>query len=342
MGGHTKKYFNEFVLRQELKEELKRLEALRKDTVVALRRRNWLVRGAIVVTAVALFMILWKTLPPVAPLLLAMGALVLYALYGGCLIKEDKGDGSYAQEYKKVVGPHLLRSLDLDLEYRPDRGVPQERFLLAGFFSGRDYSHYCSEDCLEGKVGATQVQMAEVQAMRETEGSSGEMISTEIFCGWFVIADFPRPFRAPVVVEPRSVNSNPPGVWSVFSTRKLRTHSDQTFEESLEQVDNSDFEKMFVVHAADPGEAADLLTPGLKQRMLVFRASRGSGVRFAFRNSQLMIAIPNRVTGKDWFDPNPVKPASDVLQLNAIALSFVKQAKSCLGIVEELNLNPGA
>ena len=55
-----------------------------------------------------------------------------------------------------------------------------------------------------------------------------------------------------------------------------------------------------------------------------------------------MIAIPNRVTGKDWFDPNPVKPASDVLQLNAIALSFVKQARSCLGIVEELNLNPGA
>lgn len=109
----------------------------------------------------------------------------------------------------------------------------------------------------------------------------------------------------------------------------------------MEEEDDSDFEKRFVVHAADPEDLAALLTPAVKQRMLAFRVSRGSGVRFAFRNNQLMIAIPNRVKGKDWFDPSPSKPASDLLQLNAIVGSFLKQTSACLEIVAELNLDKG-
>ncbi len=337
MAVHKKKHFNEFVLREELKEELKRIEALRTDTVISLRKRNWSVRGLLFVGAVVFFLILWRTLPPVggpmgltfAVLGLSLGELHLIKETGGAKLR-------YAQEYKKAVGLHLLSKLELDLEYRPDYGVTEESFLSAGFYSRDDYTTYWSEDCLEGHVGGTQVQMAEVQAKRETEDSF-----TEIFCGWFMMADFPQPFRTPVVVEPRSEKSRPLNLWSLLPLRKQRPLSSQTFGESMEEEDDSDFEKRFVVHAADPEEIAALLTPAVKQRMLAFRTSRGSEVRFAFRNNQLMIAIPNRVKGKDWFDPSPRKPASDLLQLIAIAGSFLKQTSACFEIVAELNLGKG-
>ena len=337
MAVHKKKHFNEFVLREELKEELKRIEALRTDTVISLRKRNWSVRGLLFAGAVVFFLILWRTLPPVggpmgltfAVLGLSLGELYLIKGTGGAKLR-------YAQEYKKAVGLHLLRKLELGLEYRPDYGVTEETFLSAGFYSRDDYTTYWSEDCLEGHVGGTQVQMAEVQAKRETEDSF-----TEIFCGWFMMADFPQPFRTPVVVGPRAEKSRSSKLWSLLPLSKQRPLSSQTFGESMEEGDDSDFEKRFVVHAADPEEMAALLTPALKQRMLAFRTSRGSEVRFAFRNNQLMIAIPNRVKGKDWFDPSPRKPASDLLQLNAIAGSFLKQTSACFEIVAELNLGKG-
>jgi len=108
---------------------------------------------------------------------------------------------------------------------------------------------------------------------------------------------------------------------------------------NLVQLEHPGFEKAFVVRAADPAESRDLLTPEMQERMLAFRALRGRGVRFAFKNSQLLIGIPNRIAGKDWFDPDPRKPASDLLQLRTIASDFVKQTTACLEIVEELNLN---
>ena len=337
MAVHKNRHFNEFVLREELKEELKRIEALRRETVISLRKRNWIVRGLLLVVAVSLFLVLWSTLPPVgAPmgLTFAVLGLSLGELY---LIKETGGAKlRYAQEYKKAVGMHLLSKLELDLEYRPDFGVTEETFLSAGFYSRNDYTTYWSEDCLQGQVGGTQVQIAEVQAKRETKDSF-----TEVFCGWFMMADFPQPFQAPVVVEPRSGRPLLSGLWSLLPLRKQRPLSSQKFGESMEEEDDSEFEKRFVVHAADPEDLAALLTPAVKQRMLAFRVSRGSGVRFAFRNNQLMIAIPNRVKGKDWFDPSPSKPASDLLQLNAIAGSFLKQTSECFEIVAKLNLDKG-
>ena len=105
MAVHKNRHFNEFVLREELKEELKRIEALRRETVISLRKRNWIVRGLLFVVAVAFFLVLWSTLPPVgAPmgLTFAVLGLCLGELY---LIKETGGAKlRYAQEYKKAVG----------------------------------------------------------------------------------------------------------------------------------------------------------------------------------------------------------------------------------------------
>ena len=57
MAVHKNRHFNEFVLREELKEELKRIEALRRETVISLRKRNWIVRGLLFVAALALFLV---------------------------------------------------------------------------------------------------------------------------------------------------------------------------------------------------------------------------------------------------------------------------------------------
>ena len=78
MAVHKNRHFNEFVLREELKEELKRIEALRRETVISLRKRNWIVRGLLLVVAVSLFLVLWSTLPPVgAPMGLTFAVLGL-------------------------------------------------------------------------------------------------------------------------------------------------------------------------------------------------------------------------------------------------------------------------
>ena len=321
--GPPERLFNESALLRELREEFKGLEALRKGTVLKVRRRNWKVRGVVVTGAVLFFLVtFWAGFPPQGGLLIGMLPVLLVELR--LIDQEGAPDLKYAQEYKNVVGRHVIRGLDLDLDYHPDMGVTEEMFLSAEFYARPDYSNYWSEDCLQGKVGNTQVLMAEIHATAGSENGS-----IDIFRGWFVVADFPRPFHSTVLVEPD------------FAERKLGRigRAFQKLGGTLTQLDNPDFERAFVVRTTDPAEGRDLLTPGMQERMLAFLGLRGRGVRFAFKNSQLLIAIPNRIAGKDWFDPDPRKPASDLLQIRTIARDFVKQTTACLEIVQELNLN---
>jgi len=323
MARPPDRHFNEAALRRELQEEFKSLEALRQSTVLKVRRQNWKVRGMVFTGAVLFFLVtLWAGFPPQGGLLIGLLPVLLVELR--LIDREGAPELKYAQEYKNVLGWHVIRSLDLDLDYRPDMGVTEEMFLSAEFYTRPDYSNYWSEDCLRGKVGDTQVLMAEVHATFESESTTAE-----VFRGWFVIADFPKPFRSAVVVVPD------------LAERKLGRlgRALQKLGGNLVQLEHPGFEKAFVVRATDPAESRDLLTPEMQERMLAFRALRGRGVRFAFKNSQLLIGIPNRIAGKDWFDPDPRKPASDLLQLRTIATDFVKQTTACLEIVEELNLN---
>jgi len=326
MTGHQKRYFNESTLRRELQEEFKVLEILRGKVLAKRRAKHLIV--ALLVGGVVLLVLLLSLVTGLGEAVILGGVplttaalIVEYRLYS----KRVSVPGQlYNEEYKRRVGRHLIRSLEVDLEFHPDKGLVEEVFLSAEFWSSQDYHSYWSEDCLKGKVGNTRMLMAEVHTTRTSDSST-----VEIFCGWFVIADFHKHFCSGVVLEPD------------FAEAKLGRlgRALQKLGGNLELLENPEFEKAFVVRATDPVEVRYILTPDMQERILALRASRGRGVRLAFKGSELFIAIPNRIAGKDWFDPDPRKPASDLLQLRTIATDFVKQTTACFEIVEELNLN---
>ena len=70
----------------------------------------------------------------------------------------------------------------------------------------------------------------------------------------------------------------------------------------------------------------------MQKRMLALRTRLGKDLRFAFKGSEVFIAIPST---KDWFEPKLSQIASSPRQVRGL----LNQLLACFEIVEDLNLN---
>ena len=211
------------------------------------------------------------------------------------------------------------------MAYHPERGLPETWFRASGLYSG-DIDRYSCEDLFEGRIGKTSLWLSEVHAedKRRRTNSKGrsETYWVTIFRGLLVVADFHKHFRSEVIVTPDFAESTFGRLGRMF----------QKLGGNLEQMENPEFEKAFVVRASDPIESRYVLTPDMQERMLALRGRLNNDVRFAFRQSHVYMTIPNQ---DDWFEPRLEHAAHDHGQMSR----FLGQMAACFQIVEDLNLN---
>lgn len=98
----------------------------------------------------------------------------------------------------------------------------------------------------------------------------------------------------------------------------------------LVKMENTDFEKAFVVYASDAVEANYILTPSLMERILQLRAKLGA-IQLAFYNSVVFISIPWK---EDLFEAGIFQSLTD-----SPMDKYFQQLQLFACIVEELNLN---
>ena len=245
-------------------------------------------------------------------ILIVVGVFVYY-----CEIRAPRV--SYEEDFKRLLVPGLTRSLQRGMKFHQGRGISESVFRSSDLCRA-DIDRYNSEDLFVGYVGKTKLQLAEVHAEKiKRRDSDGDSYGT-IFRGLFMVADFHKNFRAKVFVMPDFAEQTFGWLGRTF----------QKLGGNLEQLENPEFEKAFVVRATDPVEARYILTPDMQERVLALRNRLSNDIRFSFKQSQVFMTIPGKKNG---FDPNLSRSASDQGQ------SVLNQVSACFQVVEDLNLN---
>lgn len=306
----------------ELSDEFRELEILRQQTL-AKRRKGMLFLVIVSCLGVALGVLLFKSQVPSQALSYCLGLFVLIGYYIYKWYFRRPGV-HYQDEFKRQVVSVLARSLQPGMTFIYDRGIEEAAFRSSNLYRG-DIDRYYSEDLSIGYIGKTKLRLAEIHAEKEEVHCDDDGCTTHyvtIFRGLFIVADFHKHFQAEVFVMPDFAEKN--FGWLGRSFQKLGGN--------LEQLENPEFEKAFVVRATDPVGARYILTPDMQERMLALRTHLGDDLRFSFKDSQVYMTVPST---KDWFEPKLSQSASSPSQVRGL----LNQLSACFQIVEDLSLN---
>lgn len=233
----------------------------------------------------------------------------------------------FTSRFKTEVISRIVTFTNENLTYNPTEGISRIEFLKSSIFdTGGD--RFLSEDLVTGKVGNTSIKFSEVHTQDKkeikSEGVSAFKRWVTLFRGVVFIADFNKHFNGRTVVLTDQAEKNWGSIGSLFQ-KMNSSHG------SMVKMENTEFEKAFVVYSTDAIEAHYILTPTLMERIVALR-SKFSGIQLAFYNSVVFISIPYK---ENLFEAN----LFESLTFNYSMEKYHYQVKMFMGIVEELNLN---
>ena len=315
---------NAGAIAEQLRPVTERLEALRLAAIAKRKKATGIGFGiAGAGWIIALLLLAASAELAVAGLVIggvcSLVGLLVFSLMGGGVKKE------YLAAFKSGVFAEAVRIAVHGMEYFPQSMVPQNSFESGGLFSSR-IDRYNGEDCFRGRCGATDLMFSELHVERkETSTNSKGHTSTRwvtVFKGIYLIADFHKHFSCRVKIEPDFAEAN-----FGWLGRKM-----QGITGNLVRLENPEFENAFKVTASDQLAARYLLTPDMQERFLALRRKWSTGIRAAFLDSTLQIAIP---MAEDWFEADMDFPAGDIPTLHG----FLAQLMIVLHITETLDLN---
>ncbi|MBU1659266.1 DUF3137 domain-containing protein [bacterium] len=231
----------------------------------------------------------------------------------------------YTQEFKDKIIQPLIHAIDEKLHYSSNEYIPQFLFEKSELFTSRP-DRMSGNDYVKGEMDGTKIEFSDVHAQKRHKDSKGRESWSTIFKGIFIVAEFNKNFDAKTIVLPDSAQNtfgDLIGHW---------LQSKNGAREELVKMDNSAFEKEFVVYSSDQIEARYILSHSLMQRLLEFKKKSEHPVYVSFIGDAIHIAI---YYDKDLFEPSVFRSLLEY----KIAMEYVKTLHLALGIVEELKLN---
>lgn len=228
-----------------------------------------------------------------------------------CINNKSKIFSSF---YKEEVVDEIIHAFCQNATYSPNNGVSEDLFRNSGLFTSPDRYH--AEDLIEGCLDKTSFICSEVHAEERRARSTKNGVQyywEDIFKGFLFIADFHKEFQGETTVLRDS-----------FFKIKMGA--------SRVKMENPDFEKVFDVFSTNQIEARYLITPSMMERMLKLDSNFKKGITISFRNSTILVAIPD---SKNRFEADVWSSLSDM----SILKSDFAVLQSLLEIVDELNLN---
>ncbi len=234
---------------------------------------------------------------------------------------------AFRARFKGEVIARVVKFYDENLNYSPEAGISRREFMDSTIFDTAGDRYRC-EDLVSGKIGSTDIRFSEVHTERKQEvksqdSSSGFKRYVTLFRGLVFIADFNKHFKGRTMVLTDQAEKSLGGLGTMFQRMNAQ-------RDPLVKMENTDFEKAFVVYASDAVEANYILTPSLMERILQLRAKLGA-IQLAFYNSLVFISIPWK---EDLFEAGIFQSLTD-----SPMDKYFQQLQLFAGIVEELNLN---
>ena len=301
--------------KRQLVTDLQVLEERRKGVV------NKLIYAGIGLGCIALIpiLLLFATFGPNPFLILV--PLVLCVLLGVGLYKLLTS--GYVVDFKHMVIERVVKFIHEGLVYQPRSYISKPIYLASQIFRTKP-DRYRGDDLVKGRLGNTEVEFCEIHSEYKTHDKNGTHWHT-IFKGLFFIGDFNKHFTCQMVVLPDKAER-------LFGHIGKMLQSWNLARDELIKLEDTEFERLFVVYGSDQIQARYILSPSLMQRIVEFRQKTGRDIYLSFQLSKVFVAIPYK---KDLFEP---KIFRSVLDFGPIR-EYYEDLLLALGIVEDLDLN---
>ena len=328
----TESEFREFY-RVTLRPLLVEIDRLRRQ----MRLRNFFITIAYIAFSAMLFALgfvvnrmvygVWFTeskanIPIVIVLIVAIISLLYY------ISKLRANRRKFVNRYKEGIIGAIVRFIDDGLLYEPDKQMTRHEFIASKLFYPEP-DRYDGDDYVSGKTGETQIAFSEVHAKYKTmtgsdDGGKSENWET-LFDGIFFKADFNKNFKGEYFVLPDTAEKIFGRTGRLFQSTKKR------FGELI-RLEDTEFEKQFVVYGSDQVEARYILSASLMKRLLDFKRRTGKKLKISFVKSSLYVAIPYK---KSLFEPRYYSSVIDEEKTTQYFLDL----EMAVSIAEDLNLN---
>ncbi len=247
------------------------------------------------------------------------GYFALGAIIYKMLIKD------YTKEFKEKVIAPLITEIDSKLHYASTLHVDQRTFEKSKIFTS-DIDRLSGNDLVRGEIDDVKIQFSDIHAEQRHKDSKNNDSWTTIFQGLFIVAEFHKHFQGQTIILPDTAQNHfGDMIGSWLQSKNLN-------RDKLVKMDNTEFEKKFVVYSSDQIEARYILSPALMQRLLTFQKKSKHPVYISFVGESIHLAIEYN---KDLFEPSVFRSLLDY----KIAMEYVQTLHLALGIIEELKLN---
>lgn len=246
-----------------------------------------------------------------------------YVVVGGIIYKMLTKD--YTKEFKEKIILPLIQEIDSNLNYLPMLHVSQKLFRDSKIFTS-DIDRFNGNDLVRGILDGVNIEFSDIHAQKRHKNSKGKDNYSTIFQGLFIVADFHKHFKGTTVILPDTAQStfgDLIGGW---------LQSKNISREELVKMDNSEFEREFVVYGSDQVEARYILSHTLMDKLLHFKKRSNHPIYISFIGGYIHMAIEYN---KDLFEPSVFRSLLDY----KIAMEYVQTLHLCLSIIDELKLN---
>lgn len=214
--------------------------------------------------------------------------LVIISITSAIIISGPKK--SYVDNFKNYFVKRTLEKIFTDLQYNPDRGIPEAVISGTGMMYTGD--RYTTNDLILGKYKNINFMQSDVHIEEEHESTDSDGHTTRyyvtIFQGRWMIFDFNKTFKANVEVCEKGFSGNQAN--TLFGKSKYQKV----------KMESEEFNKKFRVYAQDPHDAFYIITPSLMEKIKRLEAANKGKLFLGFCNNQLHVGIHD---GSDSFEP---------------------------------------
>ena len=231
----------------------------------------------------------------------------------------------YTKEFKNKVIEPLITEIDSNLNYAASQHIPSRLFRNSKLFT-QTPDRMNGNDFVKGEIDEVAIEFSDIHAEQRHKDSKGRESWSTIFQGLFIVAEFNKHFKGETVILPDTAQNNFGNILGNW------LQSNNINRDELVKMDNSEFEKEFVVYSTDQIEARYILSHSFMERLLIFKKRSKHPAYISFIGESIHLAIESN---KDLFEPSIFHSLLDY----KIAMEYVQTLHLAIGIIQELKLN---
>lgn len=208
--------------------------------------------------------------------IVTMFLMIPLAVYIAFLVYQIR---AFIHQFKPRIINLILEFLDLEsFEYHPKKSFSKQDFMASRIFSSPAPS-YVGEDFIKGKIG--EVVEFEMGELNVREFSKVRSRLNYVFRGVMLKAKFDEQLKGKIYILPEEFQQ--------YLTRSIKHFTKEgAFPIELE---NEDFENIFMVYATPKAPVSQLLSPEVQQMLVKARMEVGKEIYISFIDSYIYIAV---------------------------------------------------